>query len=109
LAEDLSEVAIEESFDTGGEAFVDSIVNRAEELVEYTTPAFAQLEEDMGNIKSVVAQDDEEVEEENEEDKEASKIAKQAEAGSLLLKSTVETGKKLTSKIAKAVMRYNVR
>jgi hypothetical protein len=111
LGEDQTEVAIEESFDSGGEAYVDDIVTRAEELVEFTTPAFAQLEADMGNIKSVVAQDedDEGEKEEEDEDKEASKIAKQAEEGSLLLKSTVETGKKLTSKIAKAVMRYNTR
>jgi len=114
LGDDVAEVAIESAFEQAGEEYVSDIMERGEELAEYSTPAFAQLEADMKNIKaiSVSGQEDEdeddEKDEKDEEKKEARKIEAQAEQGSLGLKRTTMIDDLKNNKIRGAIKRYNV-
>jgi hypothetical protein len=108
LDSDTTEIAIETAFEDAGNDYIDNVITRGEELAEYSTPAFAQLEEDMNKIKPIAVNDDEDEKKEDDEEKEASKIAKEAENGSLGLRRT-EKEDKGGRTIKAAVMSYNVR
>jgi len=108
LDSDTTEIAIETAFEDAGSDYINNVITRGEELAEYSTPAFAQLEEDMNKIKPIAVNDEDEEKEEDEDEVEANKIAKQAESGSLGLRRTEKEGKGGKT-IKSAVMSYNVR